>query len=228
MPHDLPPGVRRGPDGKFVASDSKRDRHYEDFEVITGDVHVTWGSGQVTSAGSETTFEGVEAVDFGELCARHDAMDLLWVEASLAILPQTATAADAWLYAGAELSASPSADGIESIKAHGHQEIDDQDQVSGDLTLSADDQGNFTDDPDILTRPLFAMAYASYDDGTDGAASGSGMNDSTDGVPAGEWTFDRRDELYVNGFAGIDGTSTDVGGHVTLRYQASFGVWEDC
>lgn len=227
MPHNLPPGVVQGPDGKFMSADDAKLGHYDDFEQFTFSTTIRAQSTDYTSGDNFTTFEGVELLDFDAIVGRRDEADLIQLDAGLAVHVHTNDdeANMQVAMAIAEISSSPALQAAE--EADDYDEIADVESELGDLDRLTAGQVA-TDSVDLVARPLVASGSRAVNDATGGVSNGAHQeNDRTRGPPIGEWIFDRRDELYLNGEVHVGGQSSN-NFHVIASGQLVFGIREDC
>lgn len=226
MPHNLPPGVVQGPDGKFQSVDDGKLAHYDDFEQYTFSATLRAQSTDFTSGDNRAQFEGIELLDFDELVGRRDEADLIQLDAAHAVHVHTdGSEANMQTATGvAEISSSPSLQAAE--------EADDYNPI--DITGESGDMSDLdvgivaSDSVDLVTRPLWASGSRAVNDATSGVSNGAHQQvDRTRGPPIGEWIFDRRDELYWNGELHSGGQSANTV-HTYLMGQLVFGIREDC
>lgn len=228
MPHGLPPGVTRGPDGKFVKTDEAHPGQtieFEDLEFFTGEVEIEVGSGDLTGGRNVTEYEGVELLDVGEIVDRNEVAFLLHLEVGHSTWMEGTNNEDQYVHSHVELSARPALAAIHN-QADAGETIDDQESVAGDMT-GVEKIISSTDDADLLSRPLTSQASRQILDGAGGVgAGGYAEQDQVSGVPPGRWDFDRRDEIYQNGVLYSDGQA-GAGFAAGTDFQMVFGIADE-
>lgn len=207
--NDLPRGVVRGPDGTFVSTD---DVSTDDFEYVHATARVTPDPADYTGSildinyADQAEWEGLEVIDMEELVDRHEVARLVAVDgmASLGI-PAGNTADNPGAFrAWAELSASPDikTPTIEALASPGGDlDLEDSDSIG---TVIGDVESD--DTADIIASPIVLQGSTAESDETNGVGTAT-TNDSTEiaGPLPGEWVFDRRDELFLNGMHEVSG-----------------------
>lgn len=223
----LPPGVVQGPNGKFMSADEAAS-HYEDLEFITGSFQLLSDSGDRTIDGqTEGAYEGVTLLDIDDIVDRHEVADLLYVDLVHGIETQGQTSGEEQSGLSKQaISASPSRSAVVDSGVTSFDDIDDFEETSDTFTNLQYDIVD-TDDADHPVRPYMAAWSNHWEDGSNGTgASANRTFGRVTGPVPGEWDFDRRDELYVNGSLQLHG-----GNNLTFKvdtfYQMAFGIRED-
>lgn len=208
--------------GKFVASDSER---FGDIEVVTWKTAVGVPAADNTGAasfsgGDDSTFEGVQVVDYDEIVDRNETLVLLSANHRMTVYSNSTSTADGTVRGMAEVSASPARAVAGALGAPR-----DVENVTDSLG------GNVDDSIDLLGRPMLAVGTSPFSDGTTGVGGGgaTGIDEvdlDREDLPADLAEFHPRDELFVNGAWDIWNIA-DAGVHMDLTGQHVYGVLSD-
>lgn len=211
--------------GKFVSTPAFEDTETVPFEVSLMFRGNTSG-GSITDWKDITEFEGVEIVDLDQLLDRHRIATLVHIDAALHVNAFHFATAINEAAVSVEISASPSRQAAYFADTADYEDIADFNVIDGDMDeLEVYVEQN--DTVDLPMRPLTAGTSAPFADDTD--QHGGGGQDGIDraqGPTPGDWDFDRRDELYVNG---VVGSSSGFAGSIQafLSGIMTFSVVED-
>lgn len=230
MPHNLPPGVSRGNDGKFVSAGDLESR-YDDLEYLTTSAYVEiaqadWSASTNNSNfDNRSDFEGVLLLDVDRIVDRHEVAHLEWLDARLMAVSPEELDTNANFYGTTEISASPSRQAVRLPEGNTDSVSFEQDSINGDITgieIGVTD----TDSADLPVRPLSVTGNAGVYDVTNGVGSGHHTTtDETFGPVPGTWDFDRRDEVYMNGIVAANGEGAPQFGFL-MTADMIFGITE--
>lgn len=212
--------------GKFVSTPQFEDTETVPFTVsLHFDGHTQ--NVDVNEWARTSTWEGLEILDLDELLDRHRVATLVDIDAALNVAAYQSGGDFNSFIVVTEISASPALQVADVAPEPDLEPVDDQEEVSGDL----DDiraEVVIADTVDLPVRPLVGTSGSPFNDETDtaGGASLTGEVDHVRGPVPGDWDFDRRDELFLNGTVGTDGAFAGSG-WATVTGIMTFAVVED-
>lgn len=198
--------------GQFMADDLV-DR-YDDLEYWHFNKQIVMDDADLSSGGNtvdfqhDAGFEGEEIVDIDDLVDRQGTAVLEIATIGTLVYRPNAAHPDAdQLRAAAELSASPNREmAVPKKPASDYNQVGDD---SGTGVTPEEFQAD-SDTADLITMPALTYQETTYDDETNGSGgSGTSVTPSyVHGPLPGNWEFDRRDEIYLNGIFQHNGNNS--------------------
>ena len=222
MPHNLPPGVRHGPDGEFVSVD---EMQIDDIEVVsfstTVGIPASALSGSAAFIGGDSeSFTGVLLIDYDDVVDRNEELVMLSAQHRAVASINSTETADGSLRGAVEIAAQPVRSQVAFRSAA---------QSDADIDGSTFDGESATDDSiDIIGRPLSVAATAPFSDSSSGVGGGGAVNGDSVEISMAPAEFGRwhpRDELYANGYVEVDNVD-DSGVHMQVSGQHVYAVLE--
>lgn len=223
MPHSLPRGVVRAPDGTFQSID---DVSFEEYEVVNARamVHVDGhGSGvDPDTYNSIGDVVGEEIIDMDDILDRRRDAVILNVDALWIVQSYHSGTGGQSVIGLAEISTAESRQ-IISIAETGS--LDDAEETSGNFS-DIDINVNQADTFDLIAPPLGATSSAEYEDETNGAGGpGTTAQDRAQGPAPVPMEVNRRDSIFLNANFAADGSfAGSVAAH--LYAQIALGLFK--